>query len=233
MPSVNIAGGELVYSVDRDGADPPIVLLHPAMTSRTVWADHIDHFATNTVITADLRGHGDTGSTTVRSYDYDLFIDDLASLVDALDGSPLLVGCSLGAETALLYARKHPETITGVVAAGVAPRSGPLKYLAPVIERVQYGLTRVFGSRLVPGQMTKDEALKLYHLPESYPDGLAALLETVTAPVTLVRGPSEAEFPNSVTGQAHVTVADLPKGGHIASIRNPREFVSIIEETVN
>lgn len=241
MPSASIEGGDLTYEIERDGSEPPIILLHPVMMTRDVWDDHLDHLTTNKVVTADLRGHGETGGTDISTYDYDLFVDDLATLVEEVEGTPVLVGCSLGAETALHYAREHPEEITRIVAAGVAPRGGLRKYLAMAISRLQYGLTRLIGfdrlSRVLPAPLPEEEYYKFVEMMmgQSASDSpeLASLVEDVSTPVTLVRGPSEEAFDSEVTGNDQVAVATLPNGGHIASVRHPSEFVRIIDDAVN
>ncbi len=242
MRTVDVRGGELAYAVEREGDGPPVVLLHPVMTSRTVWEPHVDYLDSNTAIIVALRGHGETGPTSVETYSYDLFADDLAALVETLDGRPVLAGCSLGAQTALLYARDHPNAVTGVVAAGVAPLAGPMQYLAPVVERLQYGLTKLLGydrlHRLLPVSETNVDEEGYWRLRELLTDDdsrwetttLSTLLEDIDVPVTLVRGPSENEFDSDVMTHEGVNIETVPEGGHLASVKCSAEFATIVEQ---
>jgi 3-oxoadipate enol-lactonase len=71
------------------------------------------------VIAPDLRGHGDGIPT--RRFDGAQCADDLAAIVQTLElGRVIVVGYSLGGLVAQLFARRHPEMLSGLVLCATA-----------------------------------------------------------------------------------------------------------------
>src|SRR5919108_4074521 len=68
-------------------------------------------------VAIDLRGHGDSEwSTTIRGYQHEDFLSDLAGLVKHLDKESLtIIGHSLGGSMSLLYAAAFPEKVKRMV----------------------------------------------------------------------------------------------------------------------
>ena len=99
-------GVRIVYDVQ--GAGPPIVLVHGITESRRAW-DPIVHglAASHLVVAVDLRGHGE--SERRPPYDALTMAIDLDAVVsDAGAAGPLVVGHSLGAAVASLFASMYP-----------------------------------------------------------------------------------------------------------------------------
>jgi pimeloyl-ACP methyl ester carboxylesterase len=73
------------------------------------------------VIAYDARGHGDSDPAPPGAgYGYPRLVADLERVVAAEvgEGAFLLAGHSMGAHTAVAYALRHPERLTGLVAIG-------------------------------------------------------------------------------------------------------------------
>ncbi|MGI9335824.1 MAG: alpha/beta fold hydrolase, partial [Gammaproteobacteria bacterium] len=118
MAELEHSGGRLYYEHHDGGASgaPPLVFVHGLTCAHEDWAAQVAHFApTRTVVTLDLRGHG-------QSTDYDSGFDvftmseDVAALLGALDLPPVvLVGHSMGCRMVLQTARIAPSRVAGVV----------------------------------------------------------------------------------------------------------------------
>ncbi len=109
--------------VVRRGAGEPIVFLHGMGTSAATWARCMDLLDDRfTVVAPDLLGHG--GSPVLddpAEYTRDRTLVDLDEIIDELDGSPVLVGHSLGGYLALAYAATRPDAVRGVVVLNTGP----------------------------------------------------------------------------------------------------------------
>lgn len=70
----------------------------------------------------DLRGHGASPSPA-SPWSIDDFASDVARVVGSDPEQTLVVGVGLGAATALALALGHPSLVSGLIVAGVGPRS--------------------------------------------------------------------------------------------------------------
>ena len=127
MPTLDLGDATVRYEVS--GSGPPLVFLHGGWLDRDLWTPQVERFAeTYTVVTPDLRGHGD--STANGSFDIDRMAADVAMLCEQLTAErPTLVGLSLGSLVAQRFATAHPDRLAGLVLAGtvrsVPPIPGP------------------------------------------------------------------------------------------------------------
>lgn len=109
--SVQLPDGHLAYDDRGDG--PPLVLLHAGALDRRMWDAVVAPLAErHRVVTYDARAHGESSTPTDRLAHH----EDLIALVDALQlEQPVLVGCSLGARTAVDAALLRPDRFAGLV----------------------------------------------------------------------------------------------------------------------
>jgi pimeloyl-ACP methyl ester carboxylesterase len=105
------------------GEGPAVVLCHGITASR----GYVHHGsralerAGYRVITYDARGHGESGPAPAgEGYGYPWLVEDLERVITATagEGPLLLAGHSMGAHTAVAFALRHPERLTGLVAIG-------------------------------------------------------------------------------------------------------------------
>jgi pimeloyl-ACP methyl ester carboxylesterase len=98
-------GPAIAYDVAGEG--PPVVFVHGLTSSRQAW-DPVTGLlvADFTCVRVDLRGHG--ASSAAREYSMPSLVGDVRAVVEelALD-VPALVGHSLGASVAAVYAAVH------------------------------------------------------------------------------------------------------------------------------
>jgi 3-oxoadipate enol-lactonase len=105
------------------GEGPPIVLCH-GITATRRYVHHGSRAlerAGHRVIAYDARGHGESDPAPPgEGYGYPRLVADLERVVAAEVGEQpfVLAGHSMGAHTAVAYALRHPDRLTGLVAIG-------------------------------------------------------------------------------------------------------------------
>ncbi len=110
-------------SYGDEGKGLPLVFVHGFPLSRRCWQPQVDGLASSSrIITPDLRGFGESEASS-GMVTMDRFADDVAALLEALGTGPaVLVGHSMGGYVALAFARRHVESLRGLVL--VATRAG-------------------------------------------------------------------------------------------------------------
>ena len=138
-PSVEVRrfqSGDVEIAADMagppDGA--PVILLHGGGQTRGAWGGALSTGARRgfRMISADLRGHGDSGWSPSADYGMAAHAADIRAIADTLPSPPYLVGASLGGMASLCYAAAgHP--LAGLVMVDIAPTvntAGTSKILA-------------------------------------------------------------------------------------------------------
>ncbi len=124
----------------NEGA-PNVILVHGGKDHARNW-DHVARVLRKDyrVIAPDLRGHGDSAWAVGGNYAIWDFVLDLAQLVEALGGEPvMLVGHSLGGAVTLHYAGTFPERVSKLVAIegmGPPPQMQEQMEKTPAHERI-------------------------------------------------------------------------------------------------
>ncbi|UFZ03301.1 alpha/beta hydrolase [Bradyrhizobium ontarionense] len=105
---------------------PPCLLLHGFADSADVWSEFAPFLAANFCTFAmDLRGHGDSSWNRDSAYQVASFVEDLDAVLQAIDGEPVtLVGHSLGAEIAILFAAASMHRVARLVIVDFGPEIG-------------------------------------------------------------------------------------------------------------
>jgi pimeloyl-ACP methyl ester carboxylesterase len=118
MPTVEMNGVETYY--EDYGNGQPIVVLHGANANHQAWAEQLQPLTDDyRVILYDLRGHGKTGESDLDKYTIDMYGDDLAAFIEALDlNQPIVLGHSLGGMIGYAFADTHPEKLSGLITVG-------------------------------------------------------------------------------------------------------------------
>jgi pimeloyl-ACP methyl ester carboxylesterase len=112
--------------ITADVAGPPegapVILLHGGGQTRGAWGGALAEGARRgfQMISADLRGHGESGWSAAADYSMAAHADDIAAIAGGLTAPPFLVGASLGGMASLSYAAVgHP--LAGLVMVDIAP----------------------------------------------------------------------------------------------------------------
>lgn len=98
----------------------PLIIVHGLYGSGRNWGVIAKRLSEDRhVLTPDMRNHGDSPHTDSHSYP-DLAAD-LAELIDAHGGRAHVVGHSMGGKAAMTLALQHPEKLTSLLVADIAP----------------------------------------------------------------------------------------------------------------
>lgn len=96
---------------------PVVVLLHGRTSLAETWVEVAERLADRyQVIAFEQRGHGGSPWDAEGRYNLEDFLGDYEEFIDAVVGGPhVLIGHSMGSCTALVYAARHPDLVTGLV----------------------------------------------------------------------------------------------------------------------
>lgn len=116
--------GDIEIAADVAGPidGTPVLLLHGGGQTRGAWGAALAEGARRgfRMISADLRGHGESGWSPGADYSLAAYVSDIRAVAGALRAPPFLVGASLGGSASLSYAGEgHP--LAGLVMIDVAP----------------------------------------------------------------------------------------------------------------
>jgi pimeloyl-ACP methyl ester carboxylesterase len=110
--------GRRIAYADWGEGEQVLVLVHGLLMNRHMYDNLAPAMADRgyRVITVDLLGHGASDKPTdMRAYSMSSFADQVAALIDDLElDRPVVGGTSLGANTALEMATRHPRAARGL-----------------------------------------------------------------------------------------------------------------------
>lgn len=123
-PRLFVAGERPAIRGEVAGEGLPIVLCHGITATRryVVHGSRVLERAGHTVVSYDARGHGESDPAPgEQGYVYPELVGDLEAVVGAMVGEGqrfVLGGHSMGAHTAVSYALRNPERLSGLVVIG-------------------------------------------------------------------------------------------------------------------
>lgn len=248
-------GGRIGY--DRTGSGPLIVLI-PGMgdlrqTYRHVVGPLAD--AGYTVVSADLRGHGDS-DPTFADYGDEPTAEDTIALIEHLDAGPaLLVGNSMGAGASVIAAAMRPELVSGLALLGPFVRGEPTsaqrlsmrvlmapawaasvwkRYLPRLYAGARPGDFADYAAQ-VAAALRRPGYARAFSLTTRTGHGLAeASIPSVTAPALVLMGSLDPDFPDprleaewiaEHLGGETVMIADA---GHYPQSQQPRATLDVL-----
>ncbi len=132
-----IQAGEVRTAFERDGEGPPLVLMHGAEASRSMFAALVPHLSKHfTVIAYDQRECGDTEAPE-RAVTLADLANDAQQFIKALGFKRAHVfGSSFGGRVAQALALLHPQAIDRLVLGSTWPLPRPYEELCPDARRL-------------------------------------------------------------------------------------------------
>jgi pimeloyl-ACP methyl ester carboxylesterase len=221
-PSVQVRrfqSGDVQITADVAGPPDgsPVILLHGGGQTRGAWGGALAEGARRgfRMISADLRGHGESGWSPAADYSMAAHAADIGAIAGALPAAPFLVGASLGGMASLSYAAMgHP--LAGLVMVDIAPTvntAGTDKILAFMhsapdgfasVEAAADAVAAYLPHRPRPSDTSGllrnlrlrdgryywhwDPRMFEMDRPPRHTDGLREAARTLTVPTLLVRG---------------------------------------------
>ena len=240
------AGPQAVF---RGGSGPVLVLLHGAGDQAAAWSLVAPKLLSgHTLVVPDLAGHGDSAPAE-GPLPVETLLAGLGAVLDeAAPEEPVtIVGNSLGAWLATLWAREHPERVERIVLVN----GGPLKHVAEGLTlqpknraeaRKTVEALRDPGSIRVPDFVLDDVVrqaatgpiARLAAASEGMEEHvLEGRLGEVTVPVEIVWGASDRLMPLSYAerlraGLPRARLTELPRCGHVPQQECPAAFAEAL-----
>jgi len=200
------------------------------------------------VVTMDLRGHGDSDAT-FSDYDDVAAGTDLIALAEHLGGAAVLVGNSMAAGAAAWAAAEAPDLVAGLVLIGPFVRNAPVGF--PAMLAFRLALLRPWGpaawkayyASLYPGRRPADLAEHQARIRESLrrPGHWRAFVATthtshqpvearlgeIHAPTLVVMGERDPDFRDPaveaqfIASRLDAEVIMVPRAGHYPQAEYP------------
>ena len=212
---LDIEGGRIAYDVT--GSGPLVVLSHGIGDRRQAYRFLAPKLAQAgyRVVTADLRGHGEssmgwksvTGTDAITRTD---IAGDLLALIRHLGGPAVIVGHSISGGAATIAAAKQPELVSGIVEINPFTKTQKLDLGALLrIRRYRRGMSRLMGM-----QLFRSLGLWMRYLDVAYPTKPADYADYMAALAAKLREPGRmAEFMKTGKSTPADAGAQLPNIG--------------------
>ena len=233
----------------RGGSGPVLVLLHGAGDQASAWSLVAPKLLPGrTLVVPDLAGHG-ASAPEAGPISVPMLLSGFSAVLDAAapKGKVTIVGNSLGAWLACLWAKEHPERVERLVLVN----GGPLKHAAEGITllpkdraeaRAAVDKLRDPGSIRVPDFVLDDVVRQAATGPlarlaatsgEMEPYVLDGRLGGLDVPVELLWGASDQLLPLSYAERMRAElpkarVTGLPRCGHVPQQECPAAFAAAL-----
>jgi pimeloyl-ACP methyl ester carboxylesterase len=114
MPFTKINDINMYYEITGEGY--PMVLIHGLSASNEGWISQVPAFSQKyTVVTMDLRGHGQSDKPEM-AYSIELFSNDIVALMDHLEiKQAIIIGVSMGGMVAQRMALDHSKYVNKLI----------------------------------------------------------------------------------------------------------------------
>ncbi|HWR16946.1 MAG TPA: alpha/beta hydrolase [Terriglobales bacterium] len=233
------------------GKGPTIILLHGAGDQAGAWAKVAPALTSNyRVLAPDLAGHQESEPKS-GPLSVGVLLQGLEGVVDGESGKVTIVGNSLGAWVAMLYAHKHPEKVERIVLVngGAIVGDRPDLTLTPKNrDEARKLLSEIMdpGSARIPDYVVDDivrqaQTGPLMRLSETASEMPKYLLEgrlgEIKTPVSLVWGESDKMMSVAYAKrmQQQLPIASLmliPRCGHAPQMECPRALTEALTKVL-
>ena len=180
---IMVKSAEIYYEIYGKGE--PLLLLHGNGQSINVFKDQIAHFSKSyRVIAVDTRGHGKSSDSISGPLSYDLFAEDMKTLLDSLHVKKAnIVGWSDGGNTGLIMGSKYPDYVSKLAVTGAC--TNPYK---AVSNKVREEVKRAIENLKTKTDKQSAYQIKLLTMLLTEPHMSAHDLKKIKAPVLVMAG---------------------------------------------
>jgi pimeloyl-ACP methyl ester carboxylesterase len=250
-----------IVGYDESGSGTPLVLIHGYPLNRMMWEAQWEGLALQArVIAPDLRGFGESEMVDAP-VEISTYADDVREFLQALgiEEPAVICGLSMGGYVAMVYLRRYPENIAGIIFANTKATPDSIEGKAGRDKNI--ALAREKGAdAIAEGMLPKMFAPKTYtantelveqtkHIMTSAtvsgivgalramrdrPDSMSTLLEMST-PTLIIAGADDqlmpmAEQENMKQAARNSTLVVIPEAGHLSSMEQPDAFNHAVAE---
>ncbi len=244
------AAGRLVYW--QGGEGPPLVLLHGSGDSAGTWAATARQLVgERRLLIPDLPGHG-ASDPAEGVLPFATIVAGLEALLDAAQlDSPVLAGNSMGAWLGMLYAHKHPDRVSRVVAingGAILGEPSDVKLMPADREEARQAMAGIRdpSSPPIPDEVLDEIVARassgpIRRMMMDLGGMMAYLLDgklgEITTPMDLLWGESDRLMKLSyaekmAAGLPRARITRIPKCGHIPQSECPERFVRLLREVL-
>jgi len=232
VPTLDRDGVQIAYDVVPGPAEAtPLLLTHGFGASRAMWRPNLAALAaTRTVVTWDMRGHGQTDSPgDPRLYSHEHTVADMVAVLDACRIPIAAVGgLSLGGFMSLDFYRTHPDRVRCLLLFDTGPgfnkdesRQAWNDYARRTADRLERDGAAALSSSPEVATATAD-LTGLAHA------SVIMSLRDVTVPTLVLVGADDTNFLAAAdymaTAIRRAEKVVVPGAGHAANIDQPSAF---------
>jgi pimeloyl-ACP methyl ester carboxylesterase len=160
MPKYVDGAGGVRLAYETHGRGPVIILVHGGGMDRRMWDPHVPDLARDfTVVTFDVRGHGQSGRPTrAEDYSMDRYIEDLHRLADAVGAKRFSIwGFSLGASVGINAAARSDRVDRALIAGSHFGRIFTEEMVSGTVSRIRTLLDAQAKGTLDPATLKPNE----------------------------------------------------------------------------
>jgi 3-oxoadipate enol-lactonase len=261
MPKKRVNDIEIAY--EEVGCGPAIVLIHGYPFNRSSWADQVTALADRyRVLTLDLRGHGETetssGTSTMK-----LMAQDISALMDDLRiDRAVMGGLSMGGYVALAFYQLFPHRVEKLLLADTRAQADTNEGKATRAEQVEQilaegmaGIVNAMLPKLLSPETVSKRPEIVKRLREmmmhTNPEGAAAALRgmaeredqtgrlsQIRVPTLIVVGKEDPITPVADSEKMHDGIVGsqlvvIENASHVSNIEQPEQFNRALQEFLN
>ncbi|HSL97807.1 MAG TPA: alpha/beta fold hydrolase [Candidatus Deferrimicrobiaceae bacterium] len=238
---------ERPWRIEGPAEGPPIVFVHGALMSHSVWRPQLDALSGRfRCLAVDLPGHG---VLVEERFTLDRGVATVRAAIDQAGGRAVVVGLSLGGYVAMALAGRHADAVRGLVIAGCTREPDRLSRAvfvayALALRVVPQGPLRVIVDRLLRRHYGPTLAAAItsggYH-PRGGGFGVRAIvggrfrerLLRYGGPILAINGTHDLVFHvgarRFLAGVPDVSWVALRGANHLSNVDRPAEFSAAIE----
>ncbi|HEX7893151.1 MAG TPA: alpha/beta fold hydrolase [Terriglobales bacterium] len=248
---------------EASGNGEPLIVLHGLFGSLDNWRSISARLSAQfTVFALDQRNHG--GSAHAEEMDYSLMAQDVVEFLEKRGLSQTnVLGHSMGGKTAMQLALSHPNRVSKLIVADIAPRTYPAWHEKMITGMLQLNLDHFDGraqleaalAPAVPDLPTRRFLLKnvvrkpgngfcwrlgLKQIQSNYSRLTEAVLagEPFQKHALFIRGANsdyvlESDFPEIRRLFPQAEIRTLPDAGHLLHIQSPQPFLQLVTDFLN
>ena len=258
MPKTRINNIDITY--DDTGSGPAVVLIHGYPFNRSMWAEQVSALADSyRVVTLDLRGHGESESSTGAST-MKLMAQDVASLMDELRIDRAVIGgLSMGGYVTLAFYQLFAERVEKLLLADTRAQADTEEAKATRADQVQQiqadGMTGIVNGMLPkllspetvskqPEIVKRVRDMMMHTSPEGAIGALRGMAERedqterlsqINVPALIVVGKEDPITPVADSQKMHERIAGsqlvvIENASHVSNIEQSEQFNRALRE---